>query len=484
MAELIIRENEMTRKVPLQEGGEVIIGRSKDCGVSFPKDPKISGKHCRIYFFPEKNAFALGDLNSTNGTTLNHNRISTDILLSDNDKIKIGDVRILYRDSTFASPTSTKKVLKLANRKQPEEEFDKTDTCVFPNMASIIRKPKITIVDNFELKSGATVGDYAVSRKIADFRYGAIYAATKANSTESFALKIYNNAFDVHHSAIDEFYNMMGLLSRIDNPYFVNIVDYMTHQGHCCYTMKFVEAGDLNLRIAESAPLPEYDALCIMYTIGAALDFICSEFKVIHGDLAPASIMIDDENNLVINSYGMTEWLMKHISGGAPLPSPYYISPEHVKGDAIDWYSDMYSLGVILFQLLTAQLPFNANTTEELHELHLRQELPAPRKVNPNIWISEETRILLLKMTAKDPAERFSSWGECLEVAEHIYEELVEAEGEEEEEEEAEVEEEEELTKEERLRREVQSEIQKIKTDTKKLKTNTRRIIRPDQLSE
>ena len=401
---------------------ELSIGRSSTNDLCFPKDPKISSHHCRIYFNRDIGGFVLSDLRSTNGTILNLNRISADVALSDNDKIRVGDIRVLFRagELNVETTTTTKRVFKLASSRD-ETPGMRTDTCVIPNFANIRRKPKLTLVNDYKLNSGDNMGSYQILRKIADFQFGSVYSALGPDlNAGSVALKIFNAAFDIHHPAIDEFNNCILELRKIDNPYFVKTVGGGANAGHCFIVMDFVAVDDLNMKIALHAPFPEFEALSIAYTVGAALEIAFTNYGTIHGMLSPASVLIDGDDNLMIKGHGLSKWMTRYISGGKPVPLPWYCSPEQSMCASFDWQSDIYSLGIILFQLLTGSVPFHSSSDREILDMHIRNPLPAPRNVNPNISVSEATVELLNRMTAKSPKERFASWRDLLTAMEGV----------------------------------------------------------------
>jgi pSer/pThr/pTyr-binding forkhead associated (FHA) protein len=416
MAFLVIREKEDTKNVKLEENQELTLGRSPACDVSFGGNITVSNRHCMIYYNPDKKSFVLRDLKSLNGTILNLNRISADIILADGDKIKIGDIRVMYKESNYNPSTKTRKILKIAKENQ-NNDYKVTATCVIPNLSNIKRKPEVQIFGNVSYNPGDCIGKYQIVKRLGNSRYGAVFfVKALEGGPQRYALKIYNKAFDVHHPAIDEFNNTMSkIIQQQENPYLLGVVDSGIAQGHCYFVMKYVPEGNLNDIIATSAPFSEFDSLSITYTIGAALRDAYAAGHVVHGELCPDNVLIDSQYNILVRSYGMNSWVMKHISEGTPSALPWYISPEQITSAGEDWYSDLYSLGIIFFQLLTGYLPFQGDKQEAVYGMHLNKKLPAPLKYNPNISVSEASIEILKTMTKKSPGKRFASWDEFLE---------------------------------------------------------------------
>ncbi|OGV37892.1 MAG: hypothetical protein A2020_09960 [Lentisphaerae bacterium GWF2_45_14] len=429
MAYLVVRDKELTYNVKLDESKEFTMGRSPANELHFDGNITVSNKHCIIVYNEEKSIFVLRDLKSLNGTILNLNRISADIALADNDKIKIGDIRILFKDGSTSNPsTKTRKVLRLAKSRLPSE-LDATATCVIPNLTNIKRKPTVKVFDRILLRQGDIVGSYRIMRKIGDSRYGSVYMCTIGDKSKFMALKIYNQAFDIHHSGIDEFYNILGKIIQIKSPYFLNIFDTGVHKGHCYYVMDYVPEGDLNDIIAKSAPFRESDAVCIVYTIADALREVYDSMKIVHGELSPDNILVDADSNILIRGCGISHWMKNYISESYTKGiMPWYVSPEQIEGQDPDWYSDLYSLGIIFFQLLTGHIPFPGDNKEVVYNLHLNKELPNPRSLNPNIAITDDTLSILSRMTKKSPRRRFSCWNELLQAMEAAVEKASDAE--------------------------------------------------------
>jgi len=422
MAFITIRHpDNKIENIVLDPAQELTLGRASTNAICFPKDPKISSKHCKIYFNSEIGQYILSDLRSTNGTILNLNRISADVSLSDNDKVRIGDIRLLFRSGNLndSTTTTTKKVLRLAATKNDEKEV-RTDTCIIPNFANIKRKPKLTVVDDFTLPQGEKVGDYQIVKKIGDFQYGGVYAAMTPAFQGAAALKIFNLAFDVHHPGLDDFNNTIFKLQHFDNPYFVKTLGGGSHLGHCYQVMDMVSVEDLNMKIAKHAPFPEYEAITIIYTVASALESAFAGNDIIHGMLSPSSILIDAEDNLMIKGHGLAHWMTRHISGGKSISLPWYASPEQAMCASFDWAADLYSLGIVFFQLLTAEVPYHSPSDREILDMHLKEPLPNPLETNPNISMCAGTLELLAKMTAKNPKDRFGSWPEFLQALEHL----------------------------------------------------------------
>jgi serine/threonine protein kinase len=381
----------------------------------------MSKHHCLIRYFKEKDCYVVSDQKSTNGTLLNQSRISTDIILSENDRVQVGDIRILFKYDSFDSPTETRKILKLVKKPEGEaEQGSLTDTMRIPNL-SAIQQMHAPTVQTLRLDPGTRINRYEIVELIAETGHGNLYRVHDHQDNKWRAMKIFSLQFDLRHPALEAFSSSLAVLARIDNPYFVKIRDFGTFNGHCFYVMDFLESQDLNMKIAQSAPFPEYDVLCIVYTVGAAFETALKDYSIIHGNLSPANIFIDAGNELTIIDCGIAAWLKRHYQDEKPLVSSWYASPEEIRKQGLDWRSDLYALGIIFFQLLTGQVPFRGDSDEDVFRMHLENDLPHPQAINPNIWVSDASVEILARMLVKNPEDRYANWGEFLESASNAY---------------------------------------------------------------
>ena len=133
----------------------------------------------------------------------------------------------------------------------------------------------------------------------------------------------------------------------------------------------------------------------------------------------PSNVLYDAEDRMRLAEFGMFYWKSVVLTGGHPCVSPWYISPEAVSGDEMSMQSDMYALGVMLFQMLTGVLPFHSFDERELFQKHLLSPFPLPAERNPNVSVSAGTIQLLLRLSAKDPAGRFPDWDSLLKALDY-----------------------------------------------------------------
>ena len=161
----------------------------------------------------------------------------------------------------------------------------------------------------------------------------------------------------------------------------------------------------------EMMPLPE--ALRIIREAAGALAYAHSQ-KMIHRDVKPANLMLDHDNRVVLTDFGIAKIVTgaQFTASGGMVGTPAYMAPEQGLGEAGDERSDLYSLGVILYQLATGQLPYDAETPLAIILKHLNEPTPSARTINPDL--PEAIDQIIQRLMAKDPADRYQTANELI----------------------------------------------------------------------
>jgi serine/threonine protein kinase len=204
------------------------------------------------------------------------------------------------------------------------------------------------------------------------------------------------------------------LLYDIEDPSVAAIYDFRVTSQYCYIAMEYFPLGHLGTQL--DAKLEPSDALHYAREIARGLSIIHTA-GVIHRDLKPGNIMLRDDDSVALIDFGISQ--STHVSRADPeltqaeiAGTPYYISPEQAAGATTDERTDLYSLGIILFQMLTGERPYVGATTDEILEQHRRAALPV---LPPELAAFQP---LLNKLLAKEPGQRFSSAREVLEALE------------------------------------------------------------------
>jgi eukaryotic-like serine/threonine-protein kinase len=235
-----------------------------------------------------------------------------------------------------------------------------------------------------------------------------VYLASRESDDEPLVVKILRSEITAENTALARFMEEYSLVERIQSRHVARIHDHGTVDGHTYLVMEFFEGGDLSKRLAEQAVAPE-EALRIFRELMFALGDI-HEKGVLHRDLKPQNIMFRNDGSLAILDFGIA----KHVDAidrtghGEILGTPRYMSPEQVQGRALDLRTDIYSAGVLLYQMLAGRHLFEAATAVEVALHHLNtQPPPLPDGL-------EAYQPLLDKLIEKDRDARFRNADEVI----------------------------------------------------------------------
>jgi hypothetical protein len=189
----------------------------------------------------------------------------------------------------------------------------------------------------------------------------------------------------------------------------VPIYDFAEHEGQPYLVMKFIEGETLKARLAKG-PLSKPEAIKVVEAVGKALAY-AHKRGYLHRDIKPSNVLISPDGAIYLADFGLAriaEAGASTLSGDMLMGTPHYISPEQARGEHnLDQGTDIYSFGVVLYELIVGRVPYNADTPFSIIHDHIYTPLPMPRKVNPAV--PEAIERVLLKALAKERAHRFTS---------------------------------------------------------------------------
>ncbi|QLQ62493.1 Stk1 family PASTA domain-containing Ser/Thr kinase [Limosilactobacillus reuteri] len=199
--------------------------------------------------------------------------------------------------------------------------------------------------------------------------------------------------------------------TQLNDPHIVGIYDVGEDHGLQYMVMQYVKGTDLKAYIKKHYPIPLPQVIDIMEQVLSAVA-TAHAHGIIHRDLKPQNILIDENKNVKITDFGIAVAVSQDslTQTNTLMGSVHYLSPEQARGSIATKQSDIYSLGIILFELLTGKVPFEGETAVSIALKHFREEIPSVREQNKEIPQSLEN--VIIKATAKEPAERYSSVNE------------------------------------------------------------------------
>ncbi len=235
-----------------------------------------------------------------------------------------------------------------------------------------------------------------------------VYLARDMILDRDVALKILRMDFSNDEEFIRRFHREAQSATSLTHPNIVSIYD-VGEEGDIYYiVMEFVDGMTLKQYIQAYSPIPVEKALDIMKQITSAVTH-AHQNHIVHRDIKPHNVLIDHDGNVKITDFGIAMALSATsiTQTNSVLGSVHYLSPEQARGGMANKKSDIYSLGIVMFELLTGRLPFSGESAVSIALKHLQSETPSPRRWNPSIPQSVEN--IILKATAKDSFHRYSS---------------------------------------------------------------------------
>ncbi len=241
-----------------------------------------------------------------------------------------------------------------------------------------------------------------------------VYLAHDMILDRDVAVKMLRLDFANDEEFIRRFHREAQSATSLTHPNIVNIYDVGEENELYYIVMEYVDGQTLKQYIQQNSPLRVEKAIEIMRQLASAISH-AHHNHIIHRDIKPHNILIDHEGNVKITDFGIAMALSATsiTQTNSVLGSVHYLSPEQARGGMANRKSDIYSLGIVMFELLTGRLPFSGESAVSIALKHLQSETPSVRRWNPNIPQSVEN--IVLKATAKDPFHRYNSADEMEE---------------------------------------------------------------------
>jgi predicted ATPase len=276
----------------------------------------------------------------------------------------------------------------------------------FPTVTMGIPKPGLRAGDLF-------AGRYLILEELGKGGMGRVYRVKDQKLDEEMALKLLKPEIAEDEETIERFKNELKFARKISHRNVCRMYDLHEERGTYFITMEHVPGVSLKSLIQKGGPLPADKATRIAKQICAGLEE-AHNLGIIHRDLKPQNIMLDPDENARIMDFGISRFLQAKgfTQTGMIIGTPDYLSPEQAEGFEVDLRSDIYSLGIILYEMVTGKVPFEGDTALSIVLKHRSELPPDPRKFNHGL--SSELSAVILKCLAKNKEERYQSAGELL----------------------------------------------------------------------
>jgi serine/threonine protein kinase len=257
---------------------------------------------------------------------------------------------------------------------------------------------------------GQTLGAYRILERVGRGGMATVYKAYQPSLDRYVALKVLPAHLTDEAGFAERFRREARAVAKLEHPHILPVHDY-GQEGDLTYiAMRYVEGGTLKDLCGK--PLELRLIVDLIGQIGGALDH-AHERGIVHRDVKPSNVLLDRGNWALLTDFGvarMVEGTQDLTGTGVGVGTPAYMSPEQGQGKKVDRRSDVYSLGVVLYEMLTGRVPYEADTPIAVVMKHINDPLPLPRKVNPRV--PEVVERVVLKALAKSPEDRYQTAGE------------------------------------------------------------------------
>ncbi len=252
---------------------------------------------------------------------------------------------------------------------------------------------------------GKSLGQFEIIDQIGRGGMASVYRARQTTINRIVAVKVLPRTLLHDPSFYERFAREVDVVAHLEHPHILPIYDYGESDGIPYIAMRYLAGGSMAQWIRRG--LPPLDKLPKpIEQISSALDYAHQQ-GVIHRDLKPGNVMLDENGNAYLSDFGIARVLDSNLTGSAIIGTPAYMSPEQANGLPLDARSDIYSLGVVLFELITGREPFEAETPVALLLKHINEPMPSARAFRPELPPAAEQ--VINKATAKHPEQRYAS---------------------------------------------------------------------------
>jgi predicted Ser/Thr protein kinase len=258
---------------------------------------------------------------------------------------------------------------------------------------------------------GKTLGPYKLEDVLGKGGMASVYRAYQSSVKRYVAIKVMSPDIGGQPGFVERFAQEAEVIASLEHPHIVPVIDYGTQDNLHYLVMRYIEGGSLEDRMRKGS-LSLQEAARFLAEMASALTY-AHKRGVVHRDLKPNNMLIDGSDNLYLTDFGIARLTQSehHLTAtGSVMGTPAYMSPEQGMGQRVDSRSDIYTLGVVLYEMVLNRLPFSGETPAAMIFQHVYEHPAHPQKVNPNL--PDAVADVLNKSMAKNPDERYQSASE------------------------------------------------------------------------
>jgi serine/threonine-protein kinase len=257
-------------------------------------------------------------------------------------------------------------------------------------------------------------GRYRLEAKLGSGGMSTVYLARDTTLDRPVAVKVMHREMSEQADQLERFRQEARAVAKISHPNVVAVIDAGEDGGYPYIVFEYVEGETLKARINRVGALDVQESLAYAIEIARGLT-VAHARRMVHRDIKPQNVLIDAEGRAKLTDFGISRQLEKDglTATGRVLGTTDYVAPEQAMGRGADQRSDLYSLGVVLFEMLTGHVPFQADSQVGVAMKHVNEELPDVQADRPEL--SAATALVVERATAKDPTKRYADIGEMID---------------------------------------------------------------------
>ncbi len=257
-------------------------------------------------------------------------------------------------------------------------------------------------------------GRYKLEAKLGSGGMSTVYLARDATLDRQVAVKVMHREMSEQPDQLERFRQEARAVAKISHPNVVAVIDAGEDGGHPYIVFEYVEGETLKQRINRVGALETQEALAYAIEIARGLT-VAHARNMVHRDIKPQNVLIDAEGRAKLTDFGISRQLEQDgmTATGRVLGTTDYVAPEQAMGHPVDPRSDIYSLGVVLYEMLVGQVPFHADSQVGVAMKHVNEELPDVQQRRPDV--SASAALVIERSTAKEPGDRYQEVGEMID---------------------------------------------------------------------
>ena len=257
-------------------------------------------------------------------------------------------------------------------------------------------------------------GRYKLEAKLGSGGMSTVYLARDGTLDRAVAVKVMHREMSEQPDQLQRFRQEARAVAKLSHPNVVAVIDAGEDGGHPYIVFEYVEGETLKQRIGRVGALDGQEALAYAIEVARGLT-VAHARNMVHRDIKPQNVLIDSEGRAKLTDFGISRQLEQDgmTATGRVLGTTDYVAPEQAMGHPVDQRSDIYSLGVVLYEMLVGQVPFHADSQVGVAMKHVNEELPDVQQRRPEL--SAAAAMVVERATAKEPGERYQAVGEMID---------------------------------------------------------------------